>query len=102
MVMVTVIISMSSAPIYPAIQPNLAEDFAVPRFEEKAARIAEDFRLEQPCIVGFGQDFFMEERKLENSGEELIHESHSGCFYSTGGSLLRASYANTAAVSSRW
>jgi hypothetical protein len=44
------------------IQPDVTEGVAVPGLEEKPARIAEDFRLEQPRIVDFGWAFFHGER----------------------------------------
>ena len=40
------------------IEPDLAKSLAVPRFEEKTARISEDLRLQQPRIVDFGRKFF--------------------------------------------
>lgn len=44
------------------IEPDLAESLAVPRLEEKAARISEDLRLQQPRIVDFRGEFFHEQR----------------------------------------
>lgn len=42
------------------IEPDLAESFAVPRFEEETARISKDPRLKKPRIVDFGREFFHE------------------------------------------
>ena len=44
------------------IEPDLAKNLAVPRFEEKTAGISEDLRFEQPRIVDFGRKFFHEQR----------------------------------------
>ena len=40
------------------IEPDLAKSLAVPRFEEKAAGISGDLRLQQPRIVDLSREFF--------------------------------------------
>ena len=57
---VTVIITLSNKPYEVLTEPDLAEGFAVPRFEEETAGVSEDLRLQQPCVVDFRGEFVHE------------------------------------------
>ena len=57
---VTVTITLSNKPHEVLTEPDITKSLAVPRFEEKAARITEDLRLKQPCVVDFGGEFVHE------------------------------------------